>query len=81
MTLKYKMENQNSILVNSEIDILKQELKQLHIEYMIKNRDHIKNYESKIEKLADLLSKIFDKKKASEELTIFMTSLLKISSN
>ena len=74
------MENQNSILVNSEIDILKQELKQLHIEYMIKNRDHIKNYESKIEKLADLLSKIFDKKKASEELTIFMTSLLKISS-
>ena len=74
------MESQNSILVNSEIDILKQELKQLHIEYMIKNRDHIKNYESKIEKLADLLSKIFDKKKASEELTIFMTSLLKISS-
>ena len=81
MTLKYKMENQNSILVNSEIDILKQELKQLHIEYMIKNRDHIKNYESKIEKLADLLSKIFDKKKASEELTIFMTSLLNISIN
>lgn len=74
------MENQNLILQNSEIDILKQELKQLHIEYMIKNRDHIKNYESKIEKLADLLSKIFDKKKASEELTIFMTSLLKISS-
>ena len=75
------MESQNSILVNSEIDILKQELKQLHIEYMIKNRDHIKNYESKIEKLADLLSKIFDKKKASEELTIFMTSLLNISIN
>ena len=75
------MENQNSILVNSEIDILKQELKQLHIEYMIKNRDQIKNYESKIEKLADLLSKIFDKKKASEELTIFMTSLLNISIN
>ena len=74
------MENQNLILQNSEIDILKQELKQLHIEYMIKNRDHIKNYESKIEKLADLLSKIFDKKKASEELTIFMTSLLNISS-
>ena len=75
------MENQNLILQNSEIDILKQELKQLHIEYMIKNRDHIKNYESKIEKLADLLSKIFDKKKASEELTIFMTSLLNISIN
>ena len=74
------MENQNLILQNSEIDILKQELKQLHIEYMIKNRDHIKNYESKIEKLADLLSKMFDKKKASEELTIFMTSLLNISS-
>ena len=75
------MESQNLILQNSEIDILKQELKQLHIEYMIKNRDHIKNYESKIEKLADLLSKIFDKKKASEELTIFMTSLLNISIN
>ena len=75
------MENQNLILQNSEIDILKQELKQLHIEYLSKNKDHIKIFESKTETLADLLSKIFDKKKASEELTIFMTSLLNISIN